>query len=266
MRLLWTGSSVLDGSPLFVAATDGSHNRKTGPMVQVWILRADVHPLQAVRTGQDAAICGDCALRGVNGGHGRSCYVPVQHAPAAVYRSYHDGRYEDVRGFGDLFAGEIVRIGAYGDPAAVPFTWWSNRLEGWATAWTAYTHQWRRCDPRFRRLCMASVETAGDAEEAQAAGWRTFRVRSPLSPLQPGEITCPASDEAGHRTTCARCRLCDGARRDDQDHRRKDIAIFAHRTPLAFARQAQGPLFADDMDVVDSQPPPAPDSAGGGWG
>jgi hypothetical protein len=258
MRLLWTGPSVLDGSPVFVAATDGSHNRKTGPMVQVWILRADVHPFQAVRTGQDVAICGDCALRGVNGGQGRSCYVPVQHAPAAVYRAFQAQQYDDQRTMTACFYRQTVRIGAYGDPAAVPWWFWFDRLSH-AVGWTAYTHQWRTAGDTFRSFCMASVESEADAREAHRAGWRTFRVRGPLSPVASGEIVCPASEEAGHQTTCARCRLCNGMSRPSgrRGDRRPDIVILAHRTPIAFARQTQRSLFADATAVVDSALPAA---------
>jgi hypothetical protein len=239
MRLLYTGTSLLDPTaPIFVAATDESDNRKTGPMVQVWIMRQDVHPLQAVRTGEDQAVCGDCALRGERG-KDRVCYVTVQHAPAAVYRAWKAGTFEDLRTDVDPFIGEIVRVGAYGDPAALPFDFWNTRLFS-AKGWTAYTHQWRTCDQRYRHLAMASVDTIADAHEAWAWGWRTFRVRGEHSGLLLDEIVCPASEEAGHKTTCARCQLCNG-RQHGADHR-KDIAILAHRTPGVFARQAQGAL------------------------
>ena len=52
-----------------------SRNPKTGPMVQLWILRADVHPMEAISTGTDSSICGGCKHRGANGRE-RSCYDP----------------------------------------------------------------------------------------------------------------------------------------------------------------------------------------------
>jgi hypothetical protein len=36
---------------------------------------------------------------------------------------------------------------------------------------------------------------------------------------------CPASDEAGHKTQCAKCLLCNGARAMDA---RKNITIVVH--------------------------------------
>jgi uncharacterized metal-binding protein len=40
-----------------------STNIKTGPMKQVSILVKDIHPVEAVRTGADSVICGDCVHR-----------------------------------------------------------------------------------------------------------------------------------------------------------------------------------------------------------
>lgn len=39
-----------------------SENPKTGNMIQVWILARHVSPSDAVRTGLDAIVCGDCPL------------------------------------------------------------------------------------------------------------------------------------------------------------------------------------------------------------
>jgi hypothetical protein len=41
-----------------------------------------------------------------------------------------------------------------------------------------------------------------------------------------GEITCPASDEAGKRTDCNSCGLCNGVAREHDA--RKSIAINVH--------------------------------------
>jgi hypothetical protein len=54
-------------------------------------------------------------------------------------------------------------------------------------------------------------------------GWRTFRVRSAEEELHADEVMCPASEEAGHSTTCLACQLCRGGGREA-----KSIAILAH--------------------------------------
>jgi len=40
-----------------------SRNIKTGPMLQTIIIRSDLHPTEALKTGQDEAICGSCIHR-----------------------------------------------------------------------------------------------------------------------------------------------------------------------------------------------------------
>lgn len=231
--VLWSGASLLDGAPIVVIATglaSGSTNSKTGPMVQTYILRQDVAPTEAVRTGVDGSICGDCPHRGrtVTLGDavrnvGRTCYVNVGQGPQAVWRTWERGGYPDQRGQLELVgAARVVRLGTYGDPAAVP-AWVWGALVSKAVAHTGYTHQWRKSQA-LRSLCMASADSPEDAAEAQAAGWRTFRVALPCHPEKlPGEVTCPASAEAGRKLVCADCRACGGA-----DGRKGSIVIQAH--------------------------------------
>lgn len=207
-----------------------SSNEKTGAMAQVWILRSDRDPVNAARNGEDEAICGDCPLRPVNAEPGAArCYVNKGFGPNAVYRSFALGRYpsESPADVGRelVDTGRPVRLGAYGDPAAVPVEVWRELLQP-GVKWTGYTHQWRkdRVLP-YRDIVMASADSAKDRRDAMRQGWRTFRVRSANDPLRTGEISCPASAESGHRTTCEQCGLCNGRRRGD---RRKTIAIIDH--------------------------------------
>jgi hypothetical protein len=143
-----------------------------------------------------------------------SCYVNVGQSPTAVWRAYHRGAYSTMTpAMVEYFNGRAVRFGAYGDPAAVPYDVWRPILDV-AGRWTGYTHQWRTCDQRCRGFLMASCDGLADREEARARGWRTFRIRTADGPLLPGEFMCPASDEAGKRTTCERCCACNGTRLD----------------------------------------------------
>ncbi len=218
--ILWQGRSALDPrTPIVVIATPDSDNTKTGPMWQTWILCRDRHPMDATGGG-DEPICGTCRHRPDALG---TCYVNLAWAPANVWRTYRAGGYETAP---PRTWGAGVRFGAYGDPAAAPLWLWEGiadtlRFEG--RGWTGYTDQWRTCDPRFSHLLMASVDTAEEAATATAAGWRTFRVRTPDEVLHAQEIVCPASDEGGHRVTCARCLLCMGGSKPA-----KSIAIAIH--------------------------------------
>lgn len=226
--LVYRGPSLLTGEPIIGALSGlegGSANAKTGPMVQAWILRADRPPMDAVRDGADAAICGTCALRG-DGATNRRCYVTPWLGPHNVWKAldtYLEPTWADLHA---LLEGRAVRLGAYGDPAAIPFEIWQQVLHR-AAGWVGYTHAWRTCDPRFRARLMASVDTLQEWSEATAAGWRTFRVRVPGDALVPGqEFVCPASDEAGHRVTCQRCQLCRGT-----SSPARSVSLLAHGKP-----------------------------------
>lgn len=228
--MFYKGPSLLNGEPIVGILTGldrGSGNPKTGPMVQAWILRADRTPVEAIEDGSDVAICGECALRG-DGQFGRTCYVTYWLGPLNVYKVFVAGGYLDAtwHELQALLEGRHLRLGAYGDPAAIPIEIWRTLLAT-AAGWVAYTHQWATCDPRFKEIAMASVDSVRQFDRATIRGWRTFRVRGAQDPLLPGlEAICPASDEAGHRTTCQRCQLCRGNNRPA-----RSIAIVAHGKP-----------------------------------
>lgn len=224
--VLWRGASRLNDKPVTAVATGlhrPSENEKTGPMVQVYILPMG-NPMSAVRTGSDASVCGTCPQRPSVGG---GCYVTIFRGPREVWESLRRDLYPDVtaREARQHLAGRMVRLGAWGDPAAVPVQVWRSCLRD-AAGWTGYTHAWRRF-PSLRSLCMASVDSDTERAEAWRRGWRTFRVTS--SAPGPGEITCPAAPEAGKLTTCHDCGLCDGhgARWGARDQRRS-IVIRPH--------------------------------------
>lgn len=227
--IVYDGPSRLTGAPILVVAGAQNGNRKIGPMLQLWILPAE-SPIEAVRTGRDDAVCGDCKLRGDGTAHqgaGRSCYVEWWRAPENIWQSAQKADRTarlSPAAFGDLVAGLQLRIGAYGDPVAVPLSVWTPMLVT-AAGWTAYTHAWRRPDASaYRAFCMASVDTVEEQRAAAASGWRTFRVRASADDsVGPDEVMCPASDEAGHRAVCAACSLC-----RDQARPARSVAIIAH--------------------------------------
>lgn len=216
--IIWEGASAIDGAPIRVIATGlktSSHNAKTGDLIQTWILRADMTPQEAVDSGADESICGGCPHRGdvVNGKNvNRSCYVTIFQAPRNIHKTAESGKYPRVtlQEARALLAGRNVRLGAYGDPAAVPFDVWAAVLADSARG-TGYTHQWQKCDTRFALYCMASADSVQEAESARALGYRTFRVGTAAERIVKGvEFLCPASKEAGVKTNCAACLACGG--------------------------------------------------------
>lgn len=223
--IFYRGPSVLTGDPIVGAVTgldDGSLNPKTGPIAQTWILRRDVAPMEAKRANLDDAICGDCKLRGRDG-RNSGCYVTPWLAPYNVYRrlsQYPVVTWPQLRA---VVEGRVVRLGAYGDPAAIPFEVWRTLLAT-SAGWVGYTHAWRTCDPRFRTIVMASVNSRDEFVAAGLGGWRTFRIRMPGDGLiADAEFVCPASDEGRHRATCQACQLCRGT-----SSPARSVAIYPH--------------------------------------
>ncbi len=217
--VLYQGPSVLDGREIVVIATTSSKNPKTANMIQTWIMRADVEPHTAVKAGLDGSVCGNCPQRHSIGG---ACYVMPFQAPLQTYRKWKRGGYAHVDEVGHGFVkGRMVRLGSYGDPAAVPFEVW-ERLLKFADGHTGYTHQLRhpKFDMRILNVCMVSSETPRQAGTHQSHGRRTFRVKTPDAPLLDGEILCPSESQG---KSCMECGLCSGAKADGPS-----IAITAH--------------------------------------
>ena len=214
--ILYKGKSLIDGKPIVVLASgifDKSENEKTGNMIQTWIMSAVMAPIQALKYGYDYSVCGDCKHR-----HVGSCYVNVAHGPHNSYYAYLNDRYipfEDSHL--ELFKGRKIRLGSYGDPAAVPTEVWS-KICSVTDGHTGYTHQWHThfIDPDLKNYCMASCDNTTEYIKAKALGWRCFRIRPsdafniPTNRLNVNEFVCPASNEAGNKTTCSKCKACMG--------------------------------------------------------
>lgn len=228
--ILYEGPSMLDGAPIVVIAVglkQKSTNSKTGAMVQTYILRQDIPPIEAVKTGADESICGGCPHRGDGTGKKRSCYVTLMHGPRGVWNAYQNGRYPHAfKTIHELLRDRMVRLGTYGDPAAAPIAVWRNAIQH-AKGWTGYTHQWRDIHWRWRELVMASADSLVDMDEAHARGFRTFRV-TPIGegPVKGREFNCPASEEAGKRIECIDCLACMGTSAKNK----ASVQIAAHGT------------------------------------
>ena len=224
--ILYKGPSEIDGLPIVAIATYSNRNTKTGQVVQTYILRDDINPLEASKTGQDYSICGDCPMRGDvttdparKIAKNRKCYVNLGQGVLIVWKAYKRGVYPEASNCrSEVGKDRFVRIGTYGDPAAVPGIVWTQLLEN-ATTWTAYTHQ----KPWRPDIAMQSADTYDEAKNHWAKSMRTFRVIQDIADLdKKNEILCPASKEAGRRVQCATCKLCKGSLNA------KSIAIVQH--------------------------------------
>jgi hypothetical protein len=223
--IAYEGPSMIDGQPIVVIVNtlNGSANEKTGAgLVQSFIIRSDIAPTDALKTGDDVSICGQCEHRPLLAKEtgAAPCYVTVFHAPLSVYRAYKRGRYTKATPaeLRQVLKGRKVRLGTYGDPAAAPVAMWAEILADTA-GHVGYSHQWQATDfdhQAWAPLVMASADTADQAAQANLFGMRVFRVSVGVD-RQAGEAVCPASAEAGKKSTCDKCMLCAGTSKAARD-------------------------------------------------
>lgn len=252
--ILYRGPSEIDGRPIVAIALFKSANRKTGNEIQTYIMRSDMSPIDAIRQGADISICGSCPHRGADGFDGRKCYVNVGQAPTVIYKVFagepiRKNVYGKPYGYwsslapklkSQLLRGRVVRLGSYGDPAAVPFKIWAEFMSHGHESHTGYTHQWKTCNPALARYVMASVDRSADVPRALARGYRYFRVRFPGHAIGPGEINCLS---ATHGIPCHKCRLCHGSAPNT-----KNITIEAHGPPNFMVALLKKGYWVDPLD------------------
>lgn len=218
------GLSPIDGQPYVAILTLNSTNRKTGNMAQVWILCEDINPVEAVQTGKDVTICGNCPHRKQQDGT-RSCYVNVGQGPNSIWKAYKRGAYVDstswdLKRYASIVSNRRIRWGAYGDPSVIK-PGIVKALSAYSQGHTGYTHQWRSEFAQvFKGVFQASCDSFNDYLEATAHGWKTFTVVHKNATIDYAK-QCPATVE-NSVAQCATCKLCDGAR--------TDIFVNAHGT------------------------------------
>ena len=245
--LVYRGPSALDGAPIVGIVSgliSGSANSKTGSMLQLWLLPdTPESPHVAQRNGDDSSVCGSCPLRPsaiklareTGRGYGaykgeKACYVKTWQAPRSLHAALQRGTIagDPVAGFAAAVRaarGRSLRLGAFGDPAALPQS--SGIIQTLVRAvrlHTAYTHQWRdRRHEWLRPFAMASVETELEHWQAKRQGWRTFHAdaRPGGAPLARNQVACPATTK--HAVQCADCMLCGGA-----SVRARDVWLRTH--------------------------------------
>ena len=227
--IFYRGISRLTGAPIVGVVITKSSNKKTGNMVQTYILVDNSKsPVENAKSLDDEAICGICTHRR---GLGGACYVNLGQGPRSVADGVVRGIYPDATTdpvahalMIKLTTGRMIRFGTYGDPAAIPSHLW-DQFKSVAQGTTGYTHQWSngKADG-YMHLVMASADNEAARVQAKKQGYRTFRIRLDNSPVLKGEFICPASEEAGKVKTCAECGACSGG----VDSRKADPVIIVH--------------------------------------
>lgn len=113
---------------------------------------------------------------------------------------------------------DLVRFGVYGEPVLLPLPAVMELVR--LSSYTGYTHQWNKPEYQmYRHYFMASTHNQFEVSIANDMGWRVFNVG-----ILDSAVNCPASKEAGHKTVCASCNLCNGA----DGNSNKNIYIKQH--------------------------------------
>ena len=215
------GMILNDSNNIVSIITFNSSNIKTGNMSQIWILRSDINPVEAIKQNKDDLICFDCIHR-LN----RSCYVNVGQAPLQVFKAYKKGLYAplDYKKLSNEIKNKTVRFGAYGEPVLIPFNIVKFIIKN-CISYTGYTHQWK--NPKFKKyapLFMASIDNEKQLNETIKLGLRSFRVSSNNN-IRDNEIICP--NVRNEKIKCLTCRLCDN---QSKYKNAKSIVIPVHGT------------------------------------
>jgi len=219
--ILYEGESAISDQNIVAIATLHSRNGKTGDMVQVWILPADLSPLEALQNNNNKGACGSCKLQGrfdnkLGKMVDRVCYVNVGQAPDTIHKSYKRGLYPvyDPKIHAKYIKGRKTRLGAYGDPAALPCEILEH-LARLSAGHTGYSHQLfdiaktdRPLADRLSKLVMCSCDDNAQHDIATSYGWRAFTVKTPNGEAPTDAIECPYYS---HGVQCEDCLLCSGS-------------------------------------------------------
>jgi hypothetical protein len=188
---------------------------------------------------QDKSNCLNCRFS-FNQNEGRSggCYthkglqlMGLKSKLRSLHKAFNDGKIKEFdKSEFDNFIQKIstkkvdlCRFGAYGEPSLLSVDICA-KLKKLAKNTTGYTHQWHNINEDYSNYFMASIDNTFELAIAKSKGYRSF-FATDNKPVNSKTITnCPASKEAGNKTTCVKCSLCNGA----QGNSKKDIYILTH--------------------------------------
>lgn len=199
---------------------------------------------EIMRAGGDLGVCGGCRRRSPASGGDGSCYVrsgsrvgmALNRWLASAHHLTFPG-WETVRWFIGQFP--TLRSAVWGDAAALPVDVWAMLealARGQAVDVLGYTHGWRTA----RHLVgshMASVESEEDRRQAEAFGFRTYRVAEPGTVKAPDEIACPMSKERNYVLPCSGCLAC-----GSKGYERKSRSVAIQDWTSSGSRRPSGAL------------------------
>lgn len=202
-------------------------NSKTGDLIQNNFIPFDwINSDAKISTLSDKAVCFDCK-------HSKeedaTCYVRKGNSEMGLASKVRSLRKIGLDNIPELspeleadlleaVEGRGVRFGSYGEPILLGHEL-VDKISKRAKFWTGYTHQWHK-NAWAKDYFMASVESTFVDKAAKNMGWRTFFVGDSIGSEN---VTCPASKEAGQKTTCENCKLCMGTQ-----SKAKSVTIKPH--------------------------------------
>lgn len=185
---------------------------------------------------KDGDVCLDCPYAMSNGAELKGCYthkrmqysgmISQLRSIGAKYKSWDNiPMIDEVREclVVAMSAGRYVRFGTYGEPVMMPVDL-VRRMTNVSKTWSGYTHQWNKpWAYDYRDFFMASTHNTAQTNTAEMMGWRAFMDDSTHT-KHDGMVNCPASSEAGYKSTCSKCALCSGI----VGKGNKSVYIFNH--------------------------------------
>lgn len=186
--------------------------------------------------GMDRACCHNCDLRGkISGGSGE-CYC---HGQVLMFGANMMLKAMSRNGWPTIsmelleaelmtarMRGDLMRNTAYGEPMCLPDQYLLPLV---TMPGTGYTHAWDEIPMErawiYQRYMMASVRPEKEAA-ATEMGWRCFVMQEPdqYSINKETQAPCPASAEAGRKSSCGSCKACSGK----QGSHWKNMVIINH--------------------------------------
>jgi len=222
----------VDGGNLFVVSKSPSSNKKiTGSnadIVQTYTFSLEQYRL--ANSGRkfamkeffalDSSCCLDCPFSGNQRAKDKSltqgCYTHKALQYSGFLSMLRRIKPQDVTLLDDdkrrrivsLCDASYVRFGTYGEPSLMDATLVSQMARV-AKVWTGYTHQWAKpWAKEYGSWFMASVHTESEVDLAEQLDYRSFLSKGADDPVS--GVVCPASKEAGYKSTCDKCGLCSG--------------------------------------------------------
>jgi len=216
-----TGMILHESNNIVIIITFKSGNKKTGDMAQIWIMRSDINPVEAIKQNIDDIICFECIHR-LN----RTCYINPGQAPLKVYEAYKKGLYEplNLERLSHELRYKTVRFGAYGEPVLIPIDIVKHIIKS-SMSYTGYTQQWNNPKyKQYRDIFMASIESNKQLKQTKKLGIRSYRVTNNQNDIKSNEIICPNVTKG---ITCNLCTLCDN---QGKHKNAKSIVVPVHGT------------------------------------